>query len=58
MRLHELAEEPAAEPSDGMHVMFGMVVMSFIMELLEKGKAEKLEKAFGFLNGWQRLKTR
>ena len=46
--LKKKAEEASAEPSDGMHVMFGMVVVPFVMELLERGDERKLAVAFDF----------
>lgn len=47
-RLSEKASEVSAEPSDGMHVMFGMVVVPFVMELLECKDERKLKIAFDF----------
>ena len=47
-RLQEIAESTSAEPSDGMHIMFGMVVMPFLMELLENREETKLKAAFCF----------
>ncbi|MCQ2510084.1 MAG: hypothetical protein MJ116_06435 [Lachnospiraceae bacterium] len=47
-RLKELAEGAAAEPSDGMHIMFGMVVVPFLMELLNSCKETKLKAAFEY----------
>lgn len=47
-RIQEIAECAAAEPTDGMHIMFGMVVVPFLMELLEECKEEKLKVAFDY----------
>ena len=47
-RLQEIAKCAAVEPSDGMHIMFGMVVIPFVMELLENCKETKVKAAFGF----------
>lgn len=46
--LHEKASELSAEPSDGMHIMFGMVVVPFVVELLEREDERKLKIAFDF----------
>lgn len=47
-RFQEIAECAAAERSDGMHVMFGMVVIPFVIEQLEKCNEPKLKRAFDF----------
>ncbi len=47
-RLQQKAEKVSAEPSDGMHIMFGMVVVPFIMELLAHDDKQKLAVAFEF----------
>ncbi len=47
-RFQEIAECAAAERSDGMHVMFGMVVVPFVIEQLEKCNEPKLKRAFDF----------
>jgi hypothetical protein len=47
-QLQELSKSASAEPSDGMHIMFGMVVVPFLMDLLEKKDTDKLAKAFAF----------
>lgn len=47
-RLQEIAECAAVERSDGMHIMFGMVVMPFVIELVESGNEPKLKLAFKF----------
>lgn len=47
-RLQKIAENVSAEPSDGMHIMFGMVVIPFIMKLLEHDDKAKLTIAFEF----------
>ena len=46
--LREKASEALVEPSDGMHVMFGMVVIPFVVELLEREDEKKLTIAFDF----------
>ena len=48
-RLDELAKTQSAEPTDGMHIMFGMVVVPFLIELLSENESEKLKVAFEFL---------
>ena len=47
-RLEEIAKTASAEPSDGMHIMFGMVVVPFLMELLKNNDEKKLNTAFAF----------
>ncbi len=47
-RLQEIAVSASAEPSDGMHIMFGMVIMPFLMVLLENREETKLKAAFDF----------
>lgn len=37
-----------AEESDGMHIMFGMVVVPFVIELLHACDTETLKKVFAF----------
>ena len=38
-RLDELAKTQSAEPTDGMHIMFGMVVVPFLLELLSENES-------------------
>lgn len=42
------ARELSVEPSDGMHIMFGIVVVPFILKLVEEKNDEKLKIAFDF----------
>ena len=47
-KLDKLAIEADAEAEDGMHVMFGMVVVPFVLDLLSRKEDEKLQTAFAF----------
>ncbi len=47
-KLLQIAEKKSVESSDGMHVVFGMVIVPFLMELLEQKNEKKLEKIFIF----------
>lgn len=47
-RLNKLAKISSVEPSDGMHIVFGMVVVPFLLELLSQNESEKLNIAFDF----------
>lgn len=47
-RIQEIAKCADAEPSDGMHIMFGMVIVPYLVELLEKGNVEKVKSVFVF----------
>ena len=47
-KLDDMAKALEAEPSDGMHIMFGMVVVPFVADLIEKGDNEKVRAAFAF----------
>ena len=44
----QMAEDASAEPSDGMHIMFGMVIVPFLMYLLAQGNKQKIAIAFDF----------
>ena len=46
--LQEIADSAVAEPSDGMHIMFGMVVVLFLIKLIENDEEKKLREAFAF----------
>lgn len=46
--LNRKAAELSVETSDGMHVMFGTVVVPFVVQLVEKKDADKLKLAFEF----------
>ena len=46
--IENIAKKVSAEPSDGMHIMFGMVVVPFVLVLLSKNKDIELNKAFVF----------
>ena len=46
--LDKLAKVADAETDDGMHIMFGMVVVPFVLDLLKRGENEKLQTAFTF----------
>ena len=48
-KLDELAKAQSAQPTDGMHIMFGMVVVPFLLGLLSENENEKLKVAFEFL---------
>jgi hypothetical protein len=43
-----ISRNAAAEESDGMHVMFGMVVVPYILILLKNRDEDKLKKAFDY----------
>ena len=43
-----MAEEVSAEPSDGMHIMFGMVIVPYVMELMASCNDFKLKLCFRF----------
>ena len=43
-----LEEETKADRSDGMHIMFGMVVCPFLFKILEED-SQKTQKAFDFV---------
>lgn len=47
-KLKKMANNTEAEPSDGMHVMFGMVVVPFVLELMAGSDEKKLKKAFSY----------
>ena len=46
--IQKIAETVSADISDGMHIMFGMVVVPFLIELLHANKECKLREAFAF----------
>ena len=46
--LEQLTERASVDSSDGMHIIFGMVVIPFLMELVRKDEKEKLNRAFEF----------
>ena len=46
--IQKIAEAASAETSDGMHIMFGKVVVPFLLELLNGNKDSKLKVAFSF----------
>lgn len=47
-RINEIAKNASAEQSDGMHIMFGMVVIPYLIELLKDNNKKNLTKAFCF----------
>lgn len=52
--LNTRAKELSVEPSDGMHIMFGMVVVPFVLTLVEEKNEAKLKTAFHF---FERMET-
>ena len=46
--IQEIAKTADAEPADGMHIMFGMVVVPFIIKLIEDNEEFKIKTAFDF----------
>lgn len=46
--LNARAEELSLNPSDGMHLMFGMVIVPFLLKLIEEKDDVRLRRAFHF----------
>lgn len=46
--LNRITDKLSIDDSDGMHVVFGMVVVPFVLELASEKNSEKLKKAFSF----------
>ena len=46
--LNLISQKAAADVSDGMHIMFGMVVVPFVIKLIEEENEIKLKMAFDF----------
>lgn len=51
--LNARAGEMSVDPSDGMHIMFGMVIVPFILKLVEDKNEIKLKAAFHFFERMQ-----
>ncbi len=47
-KLEEYAKKASADPSDGMHIMFGMVIIPFLLDLLNDNDQSSLKVAFSF----------
>lgn len=47
-KLKKIEKNAEADSSDGMHVMFGMVVVPFVLDLLAESDEEKLKKVFSY----------
>lgn len=52
--LKDKADKLTIAPSDGMHVVFGMIVMPFIIKLIVKKNEKKLKIAF---NSFEQMAT-